>query len=140
MAAATESIEVNAPIEKVFQVITDYERYPGMFNEVKTVEVLKRTPKKAVVKFQVKYVKSFSYTLEFTFKKPEEVTWVQIEGDFKDNRGSWKLEKKGKNKTFVTYSAELDFGFFVPKGILNRVIQVSLPAMLKRFKEEAEKA
>ena len=138
MPAAEKSVEINAPIEKVYEVVTDFEKYPEFLSEVKNVKVVKKSPKKPVVEFEVKYVKTFRYTLEFDLKKPTDVKWKLVEGDFRDNRGFWKLEKKGKNKTKATYSAELDFGFFVPKSILNKVISTGLPSMLQKFKERIE--
>ena len=42
MPGATRSIVFNAPIEKCFEVISDYERYPEFLPEVKKIRTSNR--------------------------------------------------------------------------------------------------
>ena len=45
MAKAERTIEINAPVETVWKVIVDYERYPEFLAEAKRLTVKKRTGK-----------------------------------------------------------------------------------------------
>ena len=53
--SANERISIDAPIERVFAVISDFERYPEWAPDVKSTEVLARDPegRAAEVDFRV---------------------------------------------------------------------------------------
>lgn len=137
MASVERNIKVNVPVEKFFAVITDYESYPEFLPEVEEVKILDKKGNRKTVYFKVKYLKTVEYTLDMVEEKNKEVRWKLKEGDFKKNEGMWKLKKEGSG-TDATYSVDIEFSFPVPGFILKKLISVSLPQMLNRFKERAE--
>ena len=138
MPGASRSILIDAPIETVFGIITDYEKYPEFLSEVKAVRVSERREGEAVVQYEVSILKTIRYTLKHKEEKPRRVSWSLVEGELmRENQGSWLLEPQGK-QTRATYSIEMTLGPLVPKAIVNALVDSSLPKMLESFKKRAE--
>jgi ribosome-associated toxin RatA of RatAB toxin-antitoxin module len=139
MAGATRSIIFNAPIEKVFDVITQYEKYGEFLSEVKEVKTSGRQGNQVNVHYKVDVVKTIKYTIRVTEERPTRMSWTFVEGEFmKDNKGSWVLEPAGEGKTKGTYTVEMALGALVPKSVVNALVDTSLPKMLEAFKRRAE--
>jgi coenzyme Q-binding protein COQ10 len=141
MAGATRSIIINAPPEKVFDVITNYDRYAEFLSEVRKVSTLERQGNEAKVRYEVNVVKTIRYTIRVHEERPTRMSWSFIEGEvMKDNKGSWVLEPEGEGRTKATYTVEMALGPLVPKAIINGLVEQSLPRMLEAFKRRAEGA
>jgi ribosome-associated toxin RatA of RatAB toxin-antitoxin module len=141
MPGASRSIVINAPVEKVFQVVTDYERYAEFLPEVKEVRTSNRKGNVVDVHYKVDVVKTIKYSIRATEEPPKKMSWTFIEGEMmRDNKGSWQLEPEGEGKTKATYTVEMALGPLVPKAIVNALVDTSLPKMLEAFKKRAESA
>ncbi len=139
MAGATRSIVMNAPMEKVFAVITDYEKYSEFLPEVKKIRLGTREGNEVEVHYEAEIVKTIKYSLRLKEEKPSKVSWTFIEGEFmKDNKGGWVLEDLGGGKTKATYSIEVAVGMLVPKTIISALIDTQLPKTLEAFKKRVE--
>ncbi|CAM3131628.1 SRPBCC family protein [Corallococcus sp. ZKHCc1 1396] len=139
MAGATRTITINAPIEKVFDVITDYDRYAEFLSEVKKVSTSQRQGNTVQVHYEVDVVKTIRYTIKVTEERPKRMSWTFVNGEvMKDNKGSWTLEPDGEGKTRATYNVEMALGMLVPKAIVNGLVDNQLPKMLEAFKRRAE--
>jgi coenzyme Q-binding protein COQ10 len=141
MAGATRSIVINAPVEKVFDVITQYEKYGEFLTEVKEVRTSGRQGNEVNVHYKVDVMKTIKYTIRAKEERPTRMSWTFVEGEFmKDNKGHWLLEPAGEGKTKATYTVEMALGALVPKSIVNALVENSLPKMLEAFKRRAESA
>ncbi|NOK00855.1 MULTISPECIES: type II toxin-antitoxin system RatA family toxin [Myxococcus] len=139
MPGASRTIIVNAPIEKVFDVITQYERYPEFLSEVKGIRTENRKGNTVDVHYKVDVVKTISYSIHVTEERPTRMSWSYIKGEFmKDNQGSWVLEPAGEGKTKATYTVEMALGALVPKSVVSALVETSLPKMLDAFKRRFE--
>jgi coenzyme Q-binding protein COQ10 len=139
MAGATKTIVINAPVEKVFDIIIQYEKYREFLPEVKEVSTSKRQGNEVNVHYKVDVVKTIKYTIRVKEERPTRMSWSFVEGEFmKDNKGSWLLEPAGEGKTKATYTVEMALGALVPKTIVNALVETSLPKMLEAFKRRAE--
>jgi ribosome-associated toxin RatA of RatAB toxin-antitoxin module len=141
MAGATRSIVINAPVEKVFDVIIQYEKYGEFLSEVKEVRTSNRQGNEVNVHYKVDVVKTIKYTIRVKEERPTRMSWSFVEGEFmKDNKGHWLLEPAGEGKTKATYTVEMALGALVPKSVVNALVETSLPKMLEAFKRRAETA
>ncbi len=139
MAAASKTIIIDAPVEKVFQVISAYDQYPQFLSEVKELRTGNRQGNQVDVHYKVEVMKTIRYTLRMNEQPPHKVTWTFVEGEFmKDNQGSWTLEPEGEGKTKATYSIDMKLGALVPGSIVKALVETSLPKMLDAFKKRAE--
>ncbi len=139
MPGATKAILIDAPIEKVFGIITDYEKYVEFLPEVKKIQISARSGNQVEVQHEVAMIKTVRYTLRLTEDKPSRVSWSLVKGELmRQNQGSWLLEAQGDGRTQATYSIEMTFGPLVPRAIVNALVETSLPKMLSAFKARAE--
>ncbi len=139
MAEASRTVVIDAPIEKVFQIISDYDHYAEFLSEVKRIHTSDRKGNEVKVHYEIEVMKTIKYTLKMHEQPPKRVDWSFVEGEFmKDNHGSWQLEPAGEGKTKATYSIEMKLGALVPNSIVKALVENSLPKMLEAFKKRAE--
>ena len=140
MATATRTEIVDVDINKLYDVIVDYAKYPDFVDGVSAVKVISQNDTSAKVEYSVNMIKSFKYTLATTQSKPSTISWTLDSGDlFKKNNGEWKLKDLGNGKTEVTYTLEVDFKMFAPNSILTALTQKNLPIMMESFFKRAKK-
>ncbi|HEX8440533.1 SRPBCC family protein [Archangium sp.] len=142
MPGASRSIVVNAPQEKVYDVIINYDRYPEWLTEVKKIRTSDRKGNEVKIHYEVDFkIKTIRYTILAREERPQRMSWSFVEGEvMKDNKGSWVLEPEGEGRTKVTYNVEVAVGPLVPKSILSALVDQSLPKMLEAVKRRAEGA
>lgn len=139
MTKVSRSIIINSPIEKVFDVVSNFAVYPEFLPETKNVTIEKKTPTEVVAEFTLKVMTNIRYTLKLKLKRPSSITWNLVEGQMmKHNDGSWKFKKLAGGKTQAVYSIDVGFGLFVPKGISDLLVDSNLPTMLSNFKKRIE--
>jgi coenzyme Q-binding protein COQ10 len=138
--SGTRTTTIAVPVEFFWGLITDYERYPEMLDEMKHVRVLSRTDREVVVAFTVKVLlKSFNYTLKLVEERPNRLTWSLVESDtLSVSNGGWELEALGPTTTRANYRAELRAKMWLPKAFLNALTNLSLPSMLRHWSRYAE--
>lgn len=142
MPGASRSIVVNAPPEKVFDTIINYDRYPEWLTEVKKIRTSDRKGNEVKIHYEVDFkIKTIRYTILAKEERPQRMSWTFVEGEvMKDNKGSWELAPEGEGKTKITYSVEVTVGPLVPKSVLNTLVDQSLPKMLEAVKRRVEGA
>ena len=94
MSQATASIDIQAPLKTVYEVISDFEAYPEFLSETKQVVVEKKSGKQARVSFTLQLIKKINYTLDIKLNPPHGLSWSLVQGDImKSNTGHWKIKK-----------------------------------------------
>lgn len=139
MAQADYQETLSVDRRKLFEAITRYEDYPQFVDGVKKVEVERKGPGKARVRYFVSMMKDIDYTLDHE-EDPEKgvVTWKLVTSDFMaKNEGRWTLTEPSPGKTAVGYAIDIDFNFPVPGFILSKLVKGSLPSMVKGFAKRA---
>lgn len=139
MAGASRTIVINAPIEKVFETITDYAKYPEFLADMSGATLNSRKGNVAEVTFALKLVMAIKYTLRLTEDKPNGLTWTMIDGQMmKSNDGGWKLKALSPTQTEATYTVDVAVKGLVPKSVSTGLIDVTLPKTLEAFKKRCE--
>jgi ribosome-associated toxin RatA of RatAB toxin-antitoxin module len=144
MAVVKQEIEIEVPIERFFEVVVDYERYPEFVPGIKGCRVKVKGPPR-----QVEYeldlgLKRIRYTLRHEEKKPSRVEWTLVTGEMmKVSNGSWELEDLG-GRTRARYAVEIQISKppLIPQSVVDRIsdemTKVQLPRTLAAFKARAE--
>jgi len=142
MAQASRTVTVNVPPEKMFDVISDYEKYPEFLPEVKKVKIEagQGSIKEVTYTVDIK-AKVITYTLKHTAERPNKLLWTMIKGEMmKGNDGSWALKPGAQpGTTEATYTIDLKLSALVPGFIEKALAEQSLPGLLTNFKNRAEK-
>ena len=142
MAQASKTVTVNVSPEKLFDVISDYEKYPEFLPEVKKVKVEggQGSIKEVTYTVDIK-AKVISYTLKHTAERPAKVSWTMVKGEMmKGNDGAWTLKAGAQpGTTDATYTIDLKLSSLVPGFIERALAEQQLPGLLANFKARAEK-
>ena len=146
MPTVTSEAVIAAPVEPVYAIARDVERFPQFMEDVAEVEILERTPERQVSRW-VGVVKEFNRQIKWT----EEDFWNEadhscefrmIEGDFSEYSGTWSFaaEGEGTRATLV-----INYAYNVPligaliQSVLKKKMQQNCDSMLQAIKAEAEK-
>src|SRR5687768_12129292 len=107
MPSAQETVLIDAPMARVYSVITDYAKYPEFLPEMKEVQVLSRHDGVVVVRFELELLMRVSYTLRLIEDPPTSLRWSLEDAKMlAENDGGWKLVDEA-GKTRATYSLEI---------------------------------
>ncbi len=141
--AQTEYREVLAvDPEKLFAVIIQYDDYPQFVEGCTYAHSEPQANGVVRVKYRVQLMsQDVTYTLDHQ-ANPEagQIGWTLVESNFfKKNTGCWALKSLGQGKSEVIYSLDIEFKVPVPGFILKRLIQGSLPGMVKSFEKQANR-
>ena len=107
------SVEIEAPIERCFEIAANIEAAPEWQGSLQDVEVLERDAEKRAVLVETKSdakVKSVRALLRFSYDEPSRIEWVQEKGDTKALRGWWEFEDLGDGRTRASYGLATDPG------------------------------
>jgi uncharacterized membrane protein len=107
------SVEIEAPIERCFEIAANIEGAPEWQGSLQDVEVLERDGDRRASLVETKSdakVKSVRALLRFSYDEPTRIEWVQEKGDTKSLKGWWDLEDLGDGRTRATYALEADPG------------------------------
>lgn len=143
--SGSASIEIDAPIETVFDVAADVEGSPRWQPEIKVAECVERDGdgNQALVHMEtVVAVRQVNSEMRFSYERPTRIAWVQEDGPMKSIEGSWELEDLGDGRTRASYALEADPGRKLGLIIRGPVVDAlrahmvdSMPEKLKGFVE-----
>lgn len=142
MATASLTKTLDVTREKMFAAVTRYEDYPQFVTGCKKVEVERKAPGQARVKYFANIMgKDLWYLLEHTEDAAQGiVTWKLVDSDLlKVDSGTWTLKDAGEGKTEVTYSIEIEFKIWIPGPVLKGLTATSLPLLMSEYEKQAKK-
>jgi uncharacterized membrane protein len=146
MATVESMIVIPAPVETVYAIAKDVERFPEFMDDVQDVQILEEEGSRRVSHW-VGLIEEFNRTLEWT----EEDYWddenhscrfEMLEGDFTEYSGIWTFEE---DEAGALVNLVVDYEYAVPligpliKKLLHRKVQQNCDNMLSAIKEQAEK-
>ena len=113
MIEGERTVEIDAPIERCFEIAADIEGALEWQGSLEDVEVLERHPDKRAELVETKSnakVKSVRALLRFSYQDPTRIEWVQEKGETKLLKGWWAFEDLGDGRTRATYALVVDPG------------------------------
>jgi len=125
------SVEIDAPIDRCFEIAANIEAAPEWQGSLQDVEVLERDGDKRATLVETKSdakVKSVRAVLRFSYEEPTRIEWVQEKGDTKALRGWWEFEDLGGDRTRATYALETD-----PGRVLGMLLRGPAEAAVRDF-------
>ena len=144
---------VDAPPDKVFAAVTDYDSFPRFMPYCKKVRLQKREGERSWVRFELDFpwpIGDRHYVLQLTDRR-EEVsgrpvlasrwTYEPNSGNINDTYGSWEILGYGVSRSFVRYTVFTDPGGKIPHWARNMATEVAVPKVFKRLRKRVrEKA
>lgn len=125
------TVEIDAPLQRCFDIAADIESAPAWQGSLKSVAVLERDgdgrPALVDTRNDAK-VKEVGTRLRFSYDAPTGVRWTQEKGDVKSLVGWWALEDLGDGRTRATYALEVD-----PGRLLGMLIRGPVEEQVREF-------
>ena len=138
---------IDAPADKIFKVLRDYDHYSEFMPYIANATVDSHVGNHWVVTYTIKppIIANHTYQMDVMDEK-ETVEGAHLlvgtfkytgKGDIKDTHGTWKLVPvNGGASTFVRYEAHTDLGGSYPNWMMNKMAvsgpQKALDAVRKR--------
>ena len=139
MPATTHDIVINTPIEYIYDILCDYEKYPEFLPEIKRASLLQRQENVAYVEFELELIMRITYVLKIEETPTEGICWELSESrHLKSNHGGWYLNKVSDMSAKANYDIAVELKGIVPKSVMQRLTEKTLPLTLERFKDRAE--
>ena len=137
--------EIEAPIERVFEVAADVEGSPRWQPGIKSADAVERDGDgRQVIVDTVSdgKVRDLKSRLRFSYDEPDGLRWEQEDGDLSAVEGSWRFEKLDEDRTRATYELSVDLGRMLGMIIRGPVVDLlrkqmvdTMPGKLKDFVE-----
>jgi uncharacterized membrane protein len=139
------TVEIDAPIERCYEIAADVENAIEWQGSLKDVEVLERDSDRRPVLVETESdakVKNVRAVLRFSYEPPTAIRWVQEKGDTKALHGWWSFEDLGDGRTRATYGLDADpgrvLGLLLRGPAESRVRDFLLGNAAEGLKEKAE--
>ena len=144
MAVVTKKVLIDAPLERFYEIVVDYERYPKFVPGIRRCRVRDGKGEK-LVEYELDLgIRRIKYVLRHEEQRPRRVAWSLVSGDMmKVSNGSWELSAV-EDRTQAIYSVEIQISRppLVPQALVDRVsdelTRIQLPKTLEAFKARAE--
>ena len=144
MEHAEGSIEIDASLEDVMDVLEDYEAYP-QWAEVRSVEVRERgqggRATEVAFEVDVPVLGKAAYTLSYRYAPGDTgLSWItkDARGAIRDIRGEYLLNEVGESRTRVTYRLAVEIGVLVPGFVRTEGARRVIENALERLKRRVE--
>ena len=125
------TVEIDAPIDRCYEIAADVENAPEWQGSLRDVEVLERDGERRPLVVETESdakVKNVKAVLRFSYDPPTGIRWVQEKGDAKSVTGWWTFEDLGGGRTRATYGLESD-----PGRILGMLLRGPIEAKVRDF-------
>jgi uncharacterized membrane protein len=139
------TVEIDAPIERCYEIAADVENATEWQGSLKDVEVLERDGDRRPVLVETESdakVKNVRAVLRFSYEPPTRIRWVQEKGDTKALHGWWSFEDLGDGRTRATYGLDADpgrvLGLLLRGPVESRVRDFLLGNAAEGLKQKAE--
>jgi ribosome-associated toxin RatA of RatAB toxin-antitoxin module len=107
------TVEIDAPIERCFEIAADVGKAPEWQDALRDAEVLERDADRRPALVETKSdakVKTVKSLLRFSYEEPTGIRWEQEKGEVKSLDGWWSFEDLGDGRTRATYGLDVDPG------------------------------
>jgi uncharacterized membrane protein len=139
------SVEIDAPIERCFEIAADVERAPEWQDSLKDAEALESDAEGRPLLVETHSdakVKTVKAVLRFSYDEPTGINWEQEKGDVKSLVGWWKFEDLDGGRTRATYGLDVDpgrmLGMLLRGPVQGQVRDMLLGGFAEGLKRKAE--
>lgn len=144
---ARETTTVNAPLERVFEVLVDFERYPEWVGDLKQAVVVERDDQGRALEVEFRAAamgRSTTYRLRYDYGgAPRRLSWWLAQGDIeRELDGTYVLQPfdGDDSRTELIYELAVDLILPIPGFVKRRAESRIMKAALEDLRLRAEAA
>lgn len=139
---ASETITIDAPLDRVWAIASDIERYPDWAHDVTSVNVRSRDSqgRPAEVEFRASALgRTTHYVLAYDYSSaPERLSWTMVSGDIQRSiDGAYVLRSIDDSGTEVRYELAIELAVPLP-GFVKRRAERRILNAVRELKAVAE--
>lgn len=133
---------IKAPVDFVWQELTDFPNYPSLFPRIESCKVTKRTGNyvytESELKPQMFLKESKQLNVNDLNGKPHVLRWAMLEGNFESCQGRWDLASDCAGKACkIKYTLESTTDP-IPKAVAGFTLKYVQKDIVKTFKRTTE--
>jgi ribosome-associated toxin RatA of RatAB toxin-antitoxin module len=132
---------INAPVDKVVDALTSFETFSDWQASVMECEVLERDAdgRGSLVRMKVDgKVKKFDTVVRYSYDLPNQLSWAQDSGDFKEYLGTYSFAPREDGGTDVSVDITAESNFFVPAPMKKLIKDQSLKNAMRELRKHVE--
>ncbi|WFW29569.1 MAG: type II toxin-antitoxin system RatA family toxin [Wolbachia endosymbiont of Menacanthus eurysternus] len=136
---------LSCPLDKIFQIVIDIEKYPDFLPWCKAVHIKKKVDDQIIVDLVITFYNfKKKYTSNITFLPPNKINecWIKVtstNGIFKYLYNEWKFIPMNKNTTVVKFYIEFKFKSNSLSTILSLVYKYVQNRIIDAFEKRIKK-
>ena len=139
------SVTIRAPLEKVYAIAKDVERFPEFMPDVKELMVLERDGNRVVTRW-AGVIQQFKVTVRWTEEdvwndEAHTCTFRQLEGDYDRLEGTWTFTAIPEGTCFrseVTYEYNVPLLGPLVARVVKHLVSTNIQNLLEAVKRRAE--
>lgn len=134
-------IDIPAPLERVYAIVTDCPNAPKVFNGVTSCRIVsaEANGKADVREFLINWSRLLP-TVRSVFRSqydpPRGIVFNRTDGDLKQLKGEWRFEAR-PNGMRLHYAAAIAVGLPVPSALVRVALESDMPKTLKAIRAAA---
>ncbi len=148
MPIIQQSVVIDAPIDEVYRVARDVERFPEFMDDLQSLVIVERSPDNfRTITAWVGLIRDFKMTIKWTQEdlwddKLYQDDFKMIHGDMDKMEGLWQFTSETANQT--RFDSTVDYEYDVPligamvKNLIKKKMTDNLQATMDAIKAKAE--
>ena len=138
MANVQKSLLIQHSAQRMYDLVTDIEKYPEFLPWCGGVEIYQSTPElmEAKININFKVVKQYFHTKNFQ-KAPTNIDMTFVSGPFKKFEGHWIFTSLAEDACKIEFSLHYEFSNFVLDKLIGPVFSVIANTFVNGFVKRA---
>jgi ribosome-associated toxin RatA of RatAB toxin-antitoxin module len=139
MADVAKTVLINQSSERMYDLVTDVEKYPEFLPWCGGVEVFQSTPDlmEAKIKINFKGIEQFFHTINHQ-TRPDRIDMQFVDGPFKKFEGHWRFTPLREDACKVEFELHYEFSSFLLEKLIGPVFGMIAGTFVNGFVERAE--
>jgi hypothetical protein len=138
---------VRAPVERLWEAISDCSRQPEFMPNVKSCELVPPNHplppntewhKLQLVFHSLFFTKKVNIIDQVKLEPPHYLHWKEVKGDLRTNEGYYRIIAIAPDIQLLIYDTLTDPGIFVPDFVQSMLVKSSLPHVVAALRNRAE--
>ncbi len=136
-------IDIPAPQEAVWKVLTDCDNAGKVFSGLKTCRIVsaeaggKTDVREHVISWS-RLLPNLRSVFRSQYDAPNSIAFARTDGDLKELKGEWRLETLADTKTTrLHYAAQIVVGIPVPSALVRAALENDMPKSMKAIRQAA---
>lgn len=136
MPEVRHAVEVEAPREQAFDLVSDVDAYPRFIDECDSVRIIERNDDELVAELALGMG---TYTGRFRRTAPEHVSMQLVEGPLGQLQGDWQFTDLGGGRSRVVLAVAYKSSNFAKDAILRPAVDVVCRRLVSSVARELER-